>query len=274
MKSTARYELQPKKPLKIITYHFVDHAKIWRHWHEYLEIIFLVHGKFRLKSDDNVFDASDGDIIVFNSFEIHESIQLSENNEYYVFIVPPEFTGVWNEENEFKIKNIIIGDEDCRSALRRAAECVNKSSENNDFLLNSYIFRFLHYASVNHSFCSSRPAELTEKNRYMVEDIKNRILSCYSEPINVELLANAFFVSVSHLQHTFKQHTGMSIVDFINKTRVENSKKLLRETKLHISAIAEKVGIYDYNYFSRVFKKYAGISPTQYRKNVLHGEKE
>ena len=57
----------------------------------------------------------------------------------------------------------------------------------------------------------------------------------------------------------------MSIIDYINKTRIENSKRLLLETDYHISVIAEKVGIADYNYFSRVFRKYEGISPTEYR---------
>ena len=58
----------------------------------------------------------------------------------------------------------------------------------------------------------------------------------------------------------------MTIVDFVNKTRIENSCKLLENTDLHISAISEKVGIFDYNYFSRMFKKYIGKTPTQYRK--------
>lgn len=263
MKDTARYEVQPKFPLKIITYHFKDHAKIWRHWHEYLEVIYLVHGNFTLKSDKNIFNLSDGEIAIFNPFEIHESIELSERNEYYVFVIPPEFLQTWNDAENCKFENV-ISDTDCLNALKRAAESISDTS--NDFMLNAQIFRFLHHAVEKHTFRAEKAGEYVEKNKHMVEDVKNRISYCYSEPINVELLAKAFFVSVSHLQHTFKEQTGYSIVDYINKTRVENSQKLLKETEWHISVIAEKVGISDYNYFSRVFKKYVGISPTQYRK--------
>lgn len=268
MKNTVRYEVQPKSPIKIITYHFTDHAKIWRHWHEYLEIIYLVRGNFTLKSDNNIFNVSDGDIIVFNPFEVHESVLLSPENEYFVFIVPPEFLQCCQEGQTLLFESIIKNSNECKNAIKKAAEHSESSNENSAFLLNSEIFRFLFFAAKDFSCIKSKPAEYIEKNKHMVEDIKNRISYCYAEPINIELLASAFFVSVSHLQHTFKQQTGMSIIDYINKTRIENSKRLLRETQLHVSVIAEKVGIADYNYFSRVFRKYEGISPTQYRKNL------
>lgn len=266
MKKTVRYEVQPRSPIKIITYHFTDHAKIWRHWHEYLEIIYLVRGHFTLKADSNVFDVKDGDIIIFNPFEVHESLQLSKENEYYVFIVPPEFIQCRTESESLHFSSVISDNKDCRSILRKAAEYSESEEVDATFLLNSEIFRFLYFAAKEFSTPVVKEAEYVEKNRHMVEDIKSRISYCYAEPINIDLLASAFFVSVSHLQHTFKEQTGMSIIDYINKTRIENSKKLLNETNFHISVIAEKVGIADYNYFSRVFRKYEGISPTQYRK--------
>ena len=267
MKKTVRYEVQPRSPVKIITYHFTDHAKIWRHWHEYLEVIYLIKGKFTLKADNNIFDVSDGDIIIFNPFEVHESVQLSGENEYYVFVIPPEFFSIRAEGENIRFDSVISNNTDCLKAIKKASEYSENSEENSAYMLSSEIFRFLYYAAKDYSHTSLRASEYVEKNKHMVEDIRNRISYCYAEPINIDLLASAFFVSVSHLQHTFKEQTGMSIIDYINKTRIENSKKLLRETNFHISVIAEKVGIADYNYFSRVFKKYVGISPTEYRKN-------
>ena len=100
MKKYARYEVQSRKPIRIITYHFVNHPKIYRHWHEYLEIIYFVHGALTLKIDDKILEAKSDDILVFNSFEVHESVQLSPDNEYYVFVVPPEyFQSVQTSEN-------------------------------------------------------------------------------------------------------------------------------------------------------------------------------
>lgn len=266
LKETARYEVQPKSPLKIITYHFENHIKIWRHWHEYLEIIYLVKGTFTLKADKKTFDVSDGDIVVFNPFEVHESIRLSEENEYYVFVIPPDFIQGWQDGKNYKFKNVISDNDECRKAIRRAAQATERQCREQAFLLNSEIFRFLYYAASDYAVLSDGETESLNKNKHIVEDVKSRIEYCYAEPINIELLANAFFISVSHLQHLFKAQTGITIVDYVNKTRIDNSRTLLRNTDLHISAISEKVGIFDYNYFSRMFKKYVGVTPTQYRK--------
>lgn len=267
MKETARYEVQPKTPLKIITYHFENHIKIWRHWHEYLEIIYLVRGKFSLKSDRNCFEASDGDIIIFNPFEVHESIKLSEENEYYVFVIPPDYIQSWQNDKKYRFSNIISDSSECRNAIKKAAEAADSKCREQQLLLNAEIFRFLYLAASSYAEIADEETESNNKSRHIVEDVKNRITCCYAEPINIELLANAFFISVSHLQHLFKSQTGMTIVDYINKTRIENSCSLLEKTDFHISVISEKVGIFDYNYFSRLFKKYVGVTPTQYRKN-------
>lgn len=267
MKETARYEVQPKSPLKIITYHFENHIKIWRHWHEYLEIIYLVKGNFTLKADRKIFDVSDGDIIIFNPFEVHESLRLSEENEYYVFVIPPDFIQGWQDGKNFKFQNVISGNSECRKAIKKASEAAQKLNRDSTLLLNAEIFGFLYRAASEYAEISEKETELPDKNRHIVEDVKNRISYCYAEPINIELLANAFFISVSHLQHLFKAQTGMSVVDYVNKTRIENSCALLSGTDLHISAISEKVGIFDYNYFSRMFKKYMGVTPSQYRKS-------
>ncbi|MCQ2479608.1 MAG: AraC family transcriptional regulator [Clostridia bacterium] len=274
MKNTARYEVQPKSPLKIITYHFENHKKIWRHWHEYLEVIYLVHGEFTLKADDKSFNVSDGDIIVFNPFEVHESVVFSENNEYYVFVIPPDFIQSWQDDKQYKFANVISGNSECKKAIKKAAEATENPSRDQQLLLNAEIFRFLYYAASNYAEISDGEFEIPLKNKHIVEDVKTRIEYCYAEPINIELLANAFFISVSHLQHLFKAQTGISIVEFVNKTRIENSCTLLKNTDLHISAISEKVGIFDYNYFSRMFKKYVGITPTQYRKNSHKNNEE
>ena len=106
------------------------------------------------------------------------------------------------------------------------------------------------------------------QTKQVIEDIQKRISRCYAEPLNLSLLANSFCISVSYLQHTFKAQTGYSIIDYLNRTRIDNAAKLLRETDLHISEISEKVGFPDYNYFSRVFKKYKSLTPSEFRKSL------
>ena len=53
---------------------------------------------------------------------------------------------------------------------------------------------------------------------------------------------------------------------YVNKLRIEKAKKLLKESSIPVSEIAKQVGIEDSYYFSRLFKKYAGVSPKSYRE--------
>lgn len=265
MKNKARYELQPKSPIRIITYHFINHSKIWRHWHEYLEIIYLVKGGITVKIGNKTFDVRENDIVVFNDFEVHESISLSEENEYYVFVIPPEFFKAFDENERYVYKNIIRNDEGCLYLAKKAAMIVDKNGNNSPFLLNARIFELLHKMTESYSKHDTKAVQQTKEAKYVVDDIKNRIDCCYAEPLDINMLANSLCISTSHLQHTFKQQTGHSIVGYINKVRVENAARLLEETTLRVSEVSCKVGFSDYNYFSRVFKKMLGYTPTDYR---------
>ena len=64
----------------------------------------------------------------------------------------------------------------------------------------------------------------------------------------------------------FKQNTGITINDYINLFRIQKAKELLSDVTLKLYDISPAVGYNDENYFSKVFKKYEGISPAEYRK--------
>lgn len=231
-----------------------------------LEIIYISHGSFSVKSSVGNFSLSAGDIAVFNPFENYEGVCYDKKSGFYIFTVP---SGIIRRAypSDFSFLNIIRNSRECKTAVKKAAEYSASGSPESYFLMLSEIFRFLSASARDFSVTQTARAEYAEKKKRMVGDIIEKISLGYSENINISSLASAFFVSVSHLQHTFKEYTGLSIVDYINKTRIDNSKRLLRETDLHVSVIAEMVGIADYNYFSRVFKKYEGISPSDYRKS-------
>ena len=64
----------------------------------------------------------------------------------------------------------------------------------------------------------------------------------------------------------FKQDTGTTLTDFINTQRIQRAANLLSTTEQNISVVAEQVGILDVNYFTKMFKKSMGSTPTQYRR--------
>ncbi|MDN5276704.1 MAG: two-component system, response regulator YesN [Clostridiales bacterium] len=76
------------------------------------------------------------------------------------------------------------------------------------------------------------------------------------------------YISPYYLSHLFKEELNITFLEYLTMVRMEEAKKLLKDTSLSIVAIASQVGYEDASYFSKVFKKYVGISPAQYRKNL------
>ena len=70
----------------------------------------------------------------------------------------------------------------------------------------------------------------------------------------------------SYFSRTFKEETGKKFIEYLTDLRMQESQKLLSETDLPISRIAEMAGYRDDKYFSRAFKKYSGLKPKEYRK--------
>jgi two-component system response regulator YesN len=64
----------------------------------------------------------------------------------------------------------------------------------------------------------------------------------------------------------FKKELGKNFVDYLNEIRIEKAKELLKDVQYKAYEIAEMVGIPDAHYFSKLFKKYVGVTPTEYRE--------
>jgi AraC-like DNA-binding protein/mannose-6-phosphate isomerase-like protein (cupin superfamily) len=106
---------------------------------------------------------------------------------------------------------------------------------------------------------------LTIKDRFFI-DITNYLKENVDKKINSKDVAKLFKISQNYLQKIVKTYTGYSFTKYFNEIKIDYSKKLLKETTLEIKEIAGKLGIYDINYFSRLFKKIEGVPPSKYRK--------
>ena len=96
--------------------------------------------------------------------------------------------------------------------------------------------------------------------------VLNYIEENYHNDIRIQRLAELAHLSVSQLMRRFKNETGLSIVSYINKLRVEKAKILLDNTQLKIYEIAQRAGFDDVRYFCRVFRDLTNYSPTDYRE--------
>lgn len=88
----------------------------------------------------------------------------------------------------------------------------------------------------------------------------------YAQELSLHILSQYVHLSKNYLANLFKKETGEGIIDYINKVRLERAKILLRSTDLKSGEICSMVGVLDSKYFSKLFKKMEGITPSEYRE--------
>lgn len=105
-------------------------------------------------------------------------------------------------------------------------------------------------------------------NRYgsLVKMVHEYCLNNMDAELIQSAIADALYISRSHMSETFKQKTGITLKEYIIRLKIARAKKLLSEGKWKSYEIAHRIGYNDAEYFSKVFKKHTGHSPTEYKK--------
>ncbi|MEK4046669.1 response regulator [Paenibacillus sp. FSL H8-0048] len=128
------------------------------------------------------------------------------------------------------------------------------------FSVENWQFRL---KSLLHRLSKSSPQAPDSR---LVQEIREYLDRNYAQEMTLQHIAERFFISRENVSRKFKQVTGENLSDYLTGLRVEKAKTLLQNTNLRLSQIAELVGYEDEKYFSRVFKKTAGLTPREYRK--------
>lgn len=112
---------------------------------------------------------------------------------------------------------------------------------------------------------------------YNIENINNfniiqKSMEYINDPFNknrsLDSVAKYVYLSPAYFSRMFKKEMGIHFIDYLNKVKVEESKKYLIDLKISLSDIAHTVGYSDQSYYTKVFKKVEGVSPGQYRKTT------
>lgn len=91
----------------------------------------------------------------------------------------------------------------------------------------------------------------------------------FSRDLTLEEVSREVHVSPYYFSKLFKEQTGDNFINYLTQRRVESAKQLLADGRLNIKAICNEIGYNDPNYFSRLFKRFEGVTPTEYREQVL-----
>lgn len=109
--------------------------------------------------------------------------------------------------------------------------------------------------------------ESRAESNSLVRSVKSYIREHYYEDITISIIAEHISYSPNYISTVFKQVTGYSVIDFLHDTRIAAAKSLLRHTTFHMQEIAERVGYRDQYYFSKIFKKYTGMTALTFRNS-------
>ena len=96
--------------------------------------------------------------------------------------------------------------------------------------------------------------------------VKSFLDEHYKEKLSLESVASHFFIDKHYLARLFKEQYGVTLVTYLQQVRITHAKRMLRFTDKSIEEIGLECGIGELNYFSRVFKKLEGVSPSEFRR--------
>ncbi|HBN85991.1 MAG TPA: AraC family transcriptional regulator [Clostridiales bacterium] len=252
------------------------------HWHEHVEILFVTKGSIIVECNLDPIYAFENDIVVVNSNEMHKITNNIDGTLYYAIIFDSKFvlSSVLDScdvkyinpisKNDIVFMNKVTGDAEMVSVVKKVILEYENKGTYFELAIKSYIYWLLvlllrNYTETEMSekVCRYRSTNLNKLNKLLIYIEEN-----YEHPLTTEDLAQTFNTSCSNLQHSFKKSTGRTLRDYINSVRIYNANQLIKNSDMSITEIALSVGFQDGNYFSRLYKKHKGISPSSYRKKV------
>lgn len=111
-------------------------------------------------------------------------------------------------------------------------------------------------------------AKADEKANHIVSKARAYIDRNFTRELTLEEVSREMHVSPYYFSKLFKEQAGENYINYLTGRRIETAKQLLRDGRLNIKSICNEVGYNDPNYFSRLFKRFEGMTPTEYRDQV------
>ncbi|HHV11664.1 MAG TPA: helix-turn-helix transcriptional regulator [Clostridiales bacterium] len=126
--------------------------------------------------------------------------------------------------------------------------------------------RFQEYGMAQLNQLKKTSGQKERNSRMIVQEVKSYINNHLQEELSVDFLAKRVYVSTAYLCHVFKKEENKTLVEYITQARLFYAAELLKDSNNSVSCVAASVGYNNYCYFTKVFKKIYGMSPSQYQQ--------
>jgi AraC-like DNA-binding protein len=246
------------------------------HFHIFYEMMILLSPKAHHFVEGKRYDMVANDIILLPPSVLHQSVYPAgpPSDRIVIGFTLPKQETLSNGYSEilsvFNTQSPIyrFHKEEQNQLFQKLNEIVDLSSVQSpnvrDLMIHCKFteFLFLLYNLREHNVYTPNIETGIKEKMYAVT---NYIHTHYSEDISLTTLADTFFISSYYLSHQFKEVTGCSVIQYIQLTRVKNAQYLLQNSDLKITQISEQTGFSSFSQFNRVFRKFCGMSPSDYK---------
>lgn len=278
------YELiQPHEnlPIKIIIHTSDEQVFIPRHWHESVEISYVLSGKIDLiYIDGKEYESRQGDIVIINSNAIHSfSVSKGKNRKGITFFIPVEFLKtIYPDIDLVEFDCISIGEQGIKKKrefdeLRGNLDCIISTyldigKDPLAYIKVTSLFYEMIYILLKNFKIDKKSSSRFRARKYIerLTFITDFIKENYNQNLSLDILSDEFNLSPEYLSRFFVKHTGMTVLNYINAIRLEKSFPELMNTDHPIIQIALNHGFPNEKSYNRVFKAVYKATPHQYRK--------
>lgn len=270
MSGSNSFDLSTRPKLLYIDTTTTSHHVHCMHKHDQiLEILLVQSGTGLYCVGNEQFRIEAGDIVICNADSVHD--QIPDSTHPYVTscigmtnfalpdlppncLVPPYVRTLFRQSAQFEEI----------SALTYLIRSHIPSSNKIDALLCSQYTSCL--CALLLQMIADEPQCASQKEKTLLFDIKSYIDEHYCEDINLTQISRHFYISPYYLSHLFKKHYSYSVMQYVIRRRIGESQSLLMRTQISVTDIAQRTGFSDSSHFSKLFMKYVGMSPVEYRR--------
>ena len=250
------------------------------HYHDYIEYIYVLDGKFKVIINDEKFNLEKDDFLIIYPGEPHGFYRNDENSYRYMVLkflpdllyTKPHTTNTFNHYINIRDKKslrIIKSNPELKEHMSKAIMNFESEEYGSDFFLRSDLFSV---CAVVLSHMDKNNKELLKSNAMtsvqmpvfkLIHELENSVASMSSKEA-----AKFCGFSLGHFSRIFKSVTGMTFHEYTRKLKIEDAQRLLACTDDSITNIAYSLGYCSSSFFTKDFKAVKGITPMQYRKKL------
>lgn len=237
--------------------------------HSYWELTYVDKGELLTTIDGVSYHLKQGDLIFYAPMQFHTQSTFEKISSSYLTI---NFKMNFNHADLLCNKIFSLKRDSYFIVTRLIEELSNDNLYSNDLSLCYLKELIIQMLRLDNSHFHSKPTthmQQTYENE-LLNDILLYIDNNIYEKISVSTLCDHFCISTSMLHSLFRKNMNNTAKNYINELKLSKSKELIRNSTHTLSEISEMLGFSSIHYFSKKFKSYFNISPTEYSKSIYN----